>query len=122
MDITQNNGMICFAYNEALMNSPNMAFDSLGDDITLAEKVISEKYEVTQIEFISIGGMSAHSGWTPHSSTANIRTNERMILNLVYLDGDARISRNKRNWEASRDRFFPNKQEGDLIDNYPLVE
>lgn len=71
---------------------------------------------------LSIGSFTVHDGWAIHRAEANQSEKYRPAVNLVYYDANARIeSISNRNWQASRDMFFPGLQPDDLAANRPIA-
>jgi len=93
----------------------------IGDE---SEEIIQKKLRVTDFEHVieafDLGEISFHSGWVFHRAGANVTSEMRKVMTIIYMDKDM-ILKNPENANQINDwnTWCPNAKVGEII-NSPL--
>ncbi|MFC3148315.1 phytanoyl-CoA dioxygenase family protein [Piscinibacterium candidicorallinum] len=96
---------------------------SFGRDLGISdesEEKITENMQRHGFEFVSgsfeLGEVSFHLGWTFHKAGANVSTQARSVMTIIYMDADMRLVPALNPVQVNdRDQWCPGAREGDVI-------
>ena len=120
-DVVPEEGAIHFAHHSQRTELPvhGLGLDpEAGDN---GDALVEAGYRQQVPRAHAAGSCTVHDGWAVHGARANRSRTDRPAINLVYYDGDARVTESERDWRRARDRFFPGREAGELADTCPLV-
>ena len=65
----------------------------------------------------ALGDVSFHAGWTFHRAGANLTTQPRSVMTIIYMDAAMRLAEPVNHMQAAdRDRWCPGAKVGEVID------
>ena len=80
-----------------------------------SEYVKDSGFEVSSDEF-DLGDISIHAGWTVHHAGANLTTQTREVMTIIYMADDTRMLQSPSKTQLiDRDAFTPGVQPGEFI-------
>src|SRR5690606_37630090 len=94
---------------------------AIGDE---SEMVMQQKLKVTDfkhvVEPFDAGEISFHSGWIFHRAGANITSETRRVMTIIYMDRDMRLKKpENKNQELDWNNWCPGATIGEII-NSPI--